>query len=114
MPKHTFITLQTGDGVYEAIKDFDYKDGSVFPKGKRVKIIAAASYLNFLIANDCVLMPTYWKEGISLDVKKRDAEAMSVLQSVFPNKKIIPMDVLAVNMGGGGIHCITRNQPVVE
>lgn len=114
LPKHTFISLQTGDGVYDIISSFTYKDGSIFPKGKPVKIITASSYLNFLIANDAVLMPTYWKEGTSLDIKKRDAEAKAVLQKVFPNKKIIPIDALAVNIGGGGIHCITRNQPFIN
>jgi agmatine deiminase len=106
--------METGDGVYDIIKNYSYKDGTVFPKGKPVKVIAAASYLNFLIANDCVLMPKYWKEGLPLAVKERDAEALSILQSVFPGKKIIALDVLAVNLGGGGIHCITRNEPKVK
>ena len=114
LPKHTFVDLQSGDGVYDVISTFTYKDGSVFPKGKPVKIITASSYLNFLIANDCVLMPVYWKTGGDLSVKIRDEEALLVLQSVFPKKKIIPIDALAVNMGGGGIHCISRNQPVVN
>jgi agmatine deiminase len=113
LPKHVFVTLQTGDGVYDIIKNFSYKDGSTFPKGKPIQIIAAASYLNFLIANETVLMPTYVQANASLDVKKREADALAVLKSVFPTKKIVLIDALAVNLGGGGIHCITRNQPAL-
>jgi agmatine deiminase len=113
LPKHRFVTLQNGDGVYDIIKNFSYKDGSVFPKGKPIPIIAAASYLNFLIANETVLVPTYVQANASSDVKKRETAAFAVLKSVFPTKKIILMDALPINLGGGGIHCITRNQPAL-
>lgn len=111
LPKLMFSTLKPNDGVYEVIKDFTYKDGSIFPKGKPVKVIAASSYLNFLIANDVVLMAKYWQEGIAVSIKSRDEAAEAVLKSVFPKKKIIGIDAFAVNLGGGGIHCITQNEP---
>jgi agmatine deiminase len=114
LPKHMFVSLQSGDGVYDIIKNFSYKDGSVFPKGKPIQIIAAASYLNFLIANETVLMPTYVQANASPDMKKREADAVAVLKSVFPTKKIVPIDALSINLGGGGIHCITRNQPALS
>lgn len=111
LPKLIVDTLRPGDGTYDLISTMQYEDGSKFPIGKPVLGIAAASYLNFLIANDCVLMPSYYKKGGDLEVKKRDAQAQAILRSVFPQKKIIPIDALAVNFGGGGIHCITINEP---
>ena len=111
LPYHTFVTMEPGDGVYDLMQGFTFRDGTIFPQGKPVRIIAASSYLNFLIANDCVLMPGYWKEGMPDKIKKRDEEVREILQSVFPDKKIISLDVLSVNLGGGGIHCITRNEP---
>ena len=114
LPKLMTTTMQPKDGVYDIIKDFDYKDGSTFPKGKPIKVIAAASYLNFLIANDVVLMAKYWKEGMDIDIKKRDLAAQKVLEDVFPNKKIIAIDAFPINLGGGGIHCITRNEPKIR
>jgi agmatine deiminase len=111
LPKLIVDTLRPGDGTYDLISTMQYEDGSKFPIGKPVLGIAAASYLNFLIANDCVLMPSYYKKGGDLEVKRRDAQAQAILRSVFPKKKIIPIDALAVNFGGGGIHCITINEP---
>ncbi len=111
LPKLMFSTLKPNDGVYEIIKEFNYKDGSKFPVGKPVKVVTASSYLNFLIANDVVLMARYWKQGVDLTIKKRDEAAENVLKSVFPNKKIVGINAFPINLGGGGIHCITRNEP---
>jgi agmatine deiminase len=113
MPQNVIVTLRPGDGAYEAISAMEYRDGSKFPKGKPVKGIAAASYLNFLIANEVVLVAKYWKPGADPEIGKRDEAAQAVLRSVFPNKKIVPIDALPINLGGGGIHCITINEPKV-
>jgi agmatine deiminase len=113
LPKAIFGTMSKGDAVYDIISEMHHPPDAPFPKNKTINVIAAASYLNFLIANDCVLMPFYWKKGMGNDVKKRDAAAKAILQGIFPDKKIIPLDVLSVNWGGGGIHCITRNQPKI-
>jgi agmatine deiminase len=105
-------TMRPGDGVYDIIADFTYQDGSKFPKGSPVLVMPAASYLNFLIANGCVLIPRYWKPGMDDRIRERDSSVLQIFQSVFPDKKIIQLNALAVNLGGGGIHCITMNEPV--
>mgnify|MGYP001788154184 CR=1 FL=1 len=111
MPFPVLNTLQPGDGVYDILSQLTYRDGSKFPKGKPVDVIAAASYLNFLIANKVVLMAKYWKPNLPLEIKKRDEEAFNIIQNAFPDKKVIAINTLAVNLGGGGIHCITINEP---
>jgi agmatine deiminase len=68
--------------------------------------VAAASYLNFLITDGAVFYPVYG--GINAD---RDQMARDVLAAVFPDHRLEPMDALATNLGGGGIHCITMQQP---
>jgi agmatine deiminase len=44
-------------------------------------------------------------------IKLRDEEVQQILQKTFPGKTIIAIDALAINFGGGGIHCITINEP---
>ena len=49
-----------------------------------------------------------------LELKSKDEKAAQILQSVFPNRKVIMIDALAVNLGGGGIHCISMQQPALS
>jgi agmatine deiminase len=108
LPVANIGRMEPGDPVYDIIAEMKFVDGPNFPQGKAIKVIAAASYCNFLIANDIVIAPKYFKKGDSIDVKQRDETARQVLQKVFPNKKIVMIDALAINLGGGGIHCITN------
>ncbi|MEM9260143.1 MAG: agmatine deiminase family protein [Bacteroidota bacterium] len=98
-------TMRPGDSVYDYIATLDYKDGSTFTAGDPIKVIPAASYLNFVIANGLVIGQRYGTAG--------DAEAQSILQSVFPNRKVIMLDALSINLGGGGLHCISMHEPKI-
>ncbi|WP_276388321.1 agmatine deiminase family protein [Eudoraea chungangensis] len=107
-----FTHMRAGDSVYDYIKTLEYKDGNSFPDGKRITVMAALSYLNFIITDKVVVGQTTWREGMSEDFKRRDQEAEKILQSVFPHRKVLMIDALAVNLGGGGIHCISMQQPL--
>ena len=111
LPKTTFTTLSPGDNVYEYIKTLDYKDGSKFPDGEKIKVIAALSYLNFLITNKVIIGQRCWREGMPIELKLQDKIAEQILQSVFPNRKVVMIDAFAINLGGGGVHCISMQQP---
>ncbi len=113
LPKTIISTMKPGDSVYDYISTLDYQDGSTFPIGEPVKVIAAASYLNFLITDEVVLGQKYWQEGLDQSIKDRDQKAKSILESVFPDRKVIMLDALAINWGGGGIHCITMQEPKI-
>jgi len=63
------------------------------------------SYINFYIANDAVIIPSY---GIPHDEKAR-----ITIQSCFPDRAVVQVDVNDIAPGGGGIHCITQQQPHV-
>ncbi len=58
-----------------------------------------ASYANFLIINQAVLLPTY--------ADPCDETAINVLQSCFPDRTIIPIDARAAITQGGSLHCLT-------
>ena len=59
-------------------------------------------------------MPKYGKPGGDPATLRCDATARAALQTAFPDRKIIAIDALAVNWGGGGIHCITMNEPALQ
>ena len=60
-----------------------------------VHFYAAASYCNFLICNGVVLGQRYYHEGMSEVVKEKDEQAKAVLESCFPDRKVIMIDSLA-------------------
>ena len=73
--------------------------GMIRKKGGRL----AASYVNFYIANNGIVMPVF--------NDPHDDEAIVLVQSVFPGRKIIPVEAREILLGGGNIHCITQQQP---
>ncbi|MFD1315635.1 agmatine deiminase family protein [Namhaeicola litoreus] len=114
MPKTILGIMKPGDPVYDYIATLDYQDGSSFPTGEPIKVIMAASYLNFLIANEVVLMQKYYSYEEDLSLKETDEKAKKILESLFPMKKVIAIDASAINFGGGGIHCITMQEPAAN
>ncbi|MGI9205284.1 MAG: agmatine deiminase family protein [Woeseiaceae bacterium] len=73
-------------------------------EAERRSDIFASSYINFYIANDAIVMPKF---GID-----RDEDARRTLQRLFPNREIVQLGISEIAVGGGGIHCITQQQPV--
>lgn len=96
----------------EALRSFRDEDGTlleVIPlpmparrlehQGERLP----ASYANFLVVNGGVLMPAFGDP--------RDDDAASVLASVFPGRKVVPVDCRDLIIGLGSIHCLSQQQP---
>ena len=65
-----------------------------------------ASYANFYIANECVLLPTFRDPN--------DALAESTLAKVFRGRRIVPIDCTELIWGLGAFHCLTQQQPAVD
>ncbi|NMO04256.1 agmatine deiminase family protein [Gordonia sp. TBRC 11910] len=61
------------------------------------------SYINHYVANGVVI-------ACSFD-DASDAEAAAILGSVYPGREVVTVDARAIFARGGGIHCITQNQP---
>ena len=64
-----------------------------------------ASYVNFYIANACVLVPTF--------ADSNDKKALSVLRTLFPDRRVIGIDCRELIWGLGTFHCLTQQQPAV-
>lgn len=62
-----------------------------------------ASYANFLITNETVLLPVY--------NCKQDKDAVKILKEVLPKKEILPIDCTAMVYGLGAIHCVSQQEP---
>ena len=104
-------TMQPGDYVYDYISTLDYINDHQFPVGEPVQVIAAASYLNFTITPGVILTHKYGREDDPVSIA-RDQEVKQILESVFPGRRIAMIDAIPVNLGGGGLHCVTIHEPI--
>jgi agmatine deiminase len=110
-PDSLFDTMRAGDGVFDYIQPLEYEDGSRIEPGDEITVVAAASYLNFQVTNGIVLAQKYWKPGMPESLRQKDERALAILREVFPGREVLPLDAMAVNLGGGGIHCILQQEP---
>ena len=102
--------------VMEAIRRLgDARDA----KGRRVEIVEivqprnsrsdwrgrplSTSYVNFYLANGGVLLPGF--------DDPHDERARETLAECFPGRDVLQIDALDIVEGGGGIHCITQQEP---
>ncbi|HWR28899.1 MAG TPA: agmatine deiminase family protein [Negativicutes bacterium] len=85
-------------------------DGTPFPAAP-INVLPALSYCNFLIANGVVVAQKYYEEGMPEIIREKDETALQVLQTAFPDHRIVQINTLSLNLYGGGIHCHTRNIP---
>ncbi|MDR0825263.1 MAG: agmatine deiminase family protein [Prevotella sp.] len=63
-----------------------------------------ATYANFLIMNDVVLLPFY-------NNKEKDEEARRRLRQAFPSREVIGIDCSPLIRQHGSLHCITMQYP---
>lgn len=64
-----------------------------------------ASYANFYISNRAVLLPVFGD--------KADKDAIATLESLFGNRKIIPIPSKELVYGYGSVHCMTQQEPKI-
>lgn len=76
--------------------------------GDKLIQVAAASYLNFVIANDVVAVPSFLGDGTS---KEKEAKVNQIFRSAFPMRKIVFVRATPLTWHGGGLHCATLNEP---
>jgi agmatine deiminase len=87
-------------------------------KGRQLKVIEVAqpkprrgddgrrlglSYVNLYLANGGVVMPSFEDPA--------DQKAYETVVQCFPDRKVVQLPALDIVAGGGGIHCITQQQP---
>jgi agmatine deiminase len=76
--------------------------------GDSIYRVPAGSYMNYLVTNGTVLLPTYTAYGSS---KEKEDEVRKLFEQQFPGRKVVFIDAIMQNWSGGGIHCSTQQQP---
>jgi agmatine deiminase len=66
-------------------------------------VIQPASYMNFVIANDVVIVPVFGSV--------HDADGVAAIAELFPGRATIGLMADAVLAGGGGFHCSSQQMP---
>lgn len=66
--------------------------------------VLPASYVNFLITNGGVLVPTFRQQA-------NDDRALGILREAFPRHEVIGLDCLDLVEEGGTLHCLSQQQP---
>jgi agmatine deiminase len=98
----------------------EYLEGARDARGRRLDVIPLpmpapryyegerlpASYANFLIANEIVLVPTFNDPS--------DRHVLGLLAELFPDRKVIGIHCLDLVLGLGSIHCSTHHEPLAD
>jgi agmatine deiminase len=64
------------------------------------------SYVNHLVVNDGIVACGFGEE-------RADAVATEILEAAYPGRRVTMVDSRPIFQRGGGIHCITQQQPAV-
>lgn len=61
------------------------------------------SYINYYVGNTKVLVPNYNDPN--------DVVANGIIQTLYPNRQVVGIDVRNLYENGGMVHCVTQQQP---
>lgn len=65
-----------------------------------------SSYINSYLANGAVIVPAYGYDD-------RDPLVVETYGRLYPDREIVQVPLSTLPLGGGGIHCITQQQPAI-
>ena len=111
-PDETDEHFDALQAMAEELQEFRCKDGQPYKltalpwpdalydeDGQRLP----ATYANFLIINEAVLLPVYQVA--------QDEEAIRVMSEIFPDREIVPINCRPLIHQHGSLHCITMQIP---
>lgn len=113
------VETDTGDPNHEILhENLELLKGMTDTQGQRLRIVELpmpapvvfkgqrlpASYANFYIANDRVLVPTFNDPN--------DRHALNTLAGLFPTRQVVGIHAVDLVWGLGTLHCLTQQQPL--
>lgn len=114
----TIVETDKTDSNYKALQDnLKRLQNAKLENGKSPVIVALpmpkrvdfgdlrlpASYANFLILNNCVLVPTFNDSN--------DRVALNILSECFPDREVIGISCIDFIWGFGTLHCLSQQIP---
>jgi agmatine deiminase len=114
----TIVETDPGDNNYLALQDnLKRLQNAKLENGKSPVVVALpmptrldfenlrlpASYANFLILNQCVLVPTFNDAN--------DRIALNILSECFPDREVIGISAIDLIWGFGTLHCLSQQIP---
>jgi agmatine deiminase len=113
----TVVEDDPDDPNHEPLEENLKRLRSMRPEGKPLRIVEIplprplfhegerlpASYANFYVGNEVVLLPTFDDPA--------DLLAEQQLQAAFPHRRIVPIDTTDLVWGFGAFHCLTQQEP---
>jgi agmatine deiminase len=114
----TVLEEDPADVNYEPLQENYRRLGDMTDtRGKRLEVVPLpmpapvwyagqrlpASYANFYIANDRVLVPTFNDPN--------DRRALGILAELFPGRMVVGIHAVDLVWGLGTLHCLTQQQP---
>ncbi len=73
------------------------------PRKRQDGRLLTLTYINFYVCNGAVIVPMFEDAA--------DGTAEKLIAQAFPDREVVALDANALLQGGGGIHCITLQQP---
>ncbi|MFK7931971.1 MAG: agmatine/peptidylarginine deiminase [Saprospiraceae bacterium] len=106
----TFAPEDAYEGEYEVMKNAQNAAGEPYeivhlPFTKR-KVRGTgdyASYVNFYVGNEAVIVPNF--------NDPMDAVANGIIQDLYPNRRVMGIDCRKLWQDGGALHCVTQQVP---
>lgn len=105
LTEEDFMAAPTGFDARSVYRDFKV--------GDEVIDVPAVSYLNFLVTNGVVVAARYGGDGLPDHLSESDEQSAAILKQMFPDREIVQINPLAANWDGGGVHCLTQQQPAL-
>lgn len=99
---HRLSEFRNGSGKPFELVEMPMPEACEVP-GWRLPVLPAA-YVNFLIVNGGVLVPTFRQA-------RNDDRACGILRELFPDREVVGIDALDLVEEGGTLHCLSQQQP---
>jgi agmatine deiminase len=77
----------------------------VLPRLSGTEEPTVVPYVNYYVANGALIVPVTGAET--------DADALKLLEDLYPGREAVPVPGRTLAIGGGGVHCITQQVPAV-